>query len=119
MCFYTLIIVVILQVQIENENILTMRGKRKLDEIVNDKEEDTKFVRMERSPVKLFRKFTLPSDANADAITANCVDGVLMVTVPKIPPPEPAKPKTVKIAVDWAPSSAIRIWQPRGHRWRD
>lgn len=89
-----------IEVQIENENILTMRGKRKLDETVNDKEEDTKFVRMERSPVNLFRKFTLPSDANADAITANCVDGVLTVTVPKIPPPEPAKPKAVKIAVD-------------------
>nr|AAD09185.1 cytosolic II small heat shock protein HSP18.3II [Funaria hygrometrica] len=89
-----------IEVQVENENVLTMRGKRKLDEKVNEKEEDTKFIRMERSPVKLLRKFTLPSDANADAITANCVDGVLTVTVPKIPPPEPAKSKTVQIAVD-------------------
>lgn len=79
--------------------MLTMRGKRKLDVKEEKAEECTKFIRLERSPVKLMRKFTLPSDAKADGITAACVDGVLTVTVPKLPPPEPEKPKTMQIAV--------------------
>jgi HSP20 family protein len=87
-----------IEVLIENENVLTMRGKRKSDG-KEDGVDDTKYIRMERSPVKLMRKFTLPSDAKADGITANCVDGVLTVTVPKVPPPEPEKPKTIQIAV--------------------
>lgn len=89
----------VVQVLIENENVLTMRVKRKSDEEEEDGVDDTKYIRMERSPVKLMRKFTLPSDAKADSITANCVDGVLTVTVPKVPPPEPEKPKTIQIAV--------------------
>ena len=94
-----LMAIVVLQVLVENDNVLTMRGKRKLDEDEEKTEEDTKFIRMERSPVKLIRKFTLPSDAKVDGITAACADGVLTVTVPKLPPPEPEKPKTVQIAV--------------------
>jgi len=89
----------ILQVLVENDNVLTMRGKRKVDDKEENAGNDTKFVRMERNPVKLMRKFTLPSDAKADGITAVCLDGVLTVTVPKLPPPEPEKPKTIQISV--------------------
>eukprot|EP01018_Ginkgo_biloba_P020098 Gb_09555 [translate_table: standard] len=59
------------KVQIENDNVLTIRGKWKREEV----EEDTK-------------------------ISTVSQDGVLTVTVPKLPPPEPEKPKTVVIPVN-------------------
>ncbi|RVX17419.1 17.2 kDa class II heat shock protein [Vitis vinifera] len=42
------------------------------------------------------RKFVLPENANSDKISAVCQDGVLTVTVEKLPPPEPKKPKTIE-----------------------
>jgi len=88
-----------IEVLVENDNVLTMRGKRKVDEKEEKAGDSSKFIRMERSPVKLMRKFNLPSDAKTDGITAACVDGVLTVTVPRTPPPEPEKPKTIQISV--------------------
>ncbi|RVX17417.1 17.2 kDa class II heat shock protein [Vitis vinifera] len=43
------------------------------------------------------RKFALPENANTDKISAVCQDGVLTVTVEKLPPPEPKKPKTIEV----------------------
>ena len=45
------------------------------------------------------RKFVLPENANTDAISAVCQDGVLSVTVQKLPPPEPKKPRTIQVKV--------------------
>lgn len=42
------------------------------------------------------RKFSLPENANTDAISAVYRDGVLVVTVEKLPP---KKPKTVVVKV--------------------
>nr|GMD92424.1 17.3 kDa class II heat shock protein-like [Ipomoea batatas] len=53
---------------------------------------------MERRVGKLMRKFVLPENANKDKITAVCQDGVLTVTVEKLPPPEPKKPRTIEVA---------------------
>ncbi|GAB4836979.1 hypothetical protein Ancab_001893 [Ancistrocladus abbreviatus] len=38
-------------------------------------------------------------NANIEAIKAVCRDGVLTVTVEKLPPPEPKKPKTIQVQV--------------------
>ncbi|KAL0297190.1 UNVERIFIED_CONTAM: class II heat shock protein [Sesamum radiatum] len=54
---------------------------------------------MERRVGKFMRKFALPEDANTDKITAVCEDGVLTVTVEKVPPPEPKKPKRIEVKV--------------------
>ncbi|CAL9081522.1 unnamed protein product [Musa textilis] len=54
-------------------------------------------VSVERRVEKFMRKFQLPEDADLDAITALCQDGVLTVTVEKPPPPEPKKPKTIDV----------------------
>ncbi|KAL2620601.1 hypothetical protein R1flu_000806 [Riccia fluitans] len=67
-------------------------GERKREEATNQ----SKYLRMERPSGKFLRKFTLPSNANVDSILASCTDGLLTVTVPKIPPPEPHKPKTTE-----------------------
>uniref|UniRef100_A0A7N0V236 SHSP domain-containing protein n=1 Tax=Kalanchoe fedtschenkoi TaxID=63787 RepID=A0A7N0V236_KALFE len=72
-----------IKVQVENENVL---------------EEGVKYVRMERWG-KFMRKFTLQENANTDGITAVVQDGVLTVTVEKLPPPEPKKPKTIEVKI--------------------
>ncbi|KAH9322432.1 hypothetical protein KI387_017071, partial [Taxus chinensis] len=78
-----------IKVQVEDENVLTISGERKREE-----EQEVKFIRMERRVGKFMRKFTLPEDCNVDAISATCHDGVLSVTIPKLPPPEP---KTIQV----------------------
>jgi len=86
-----------IKVKIEDENVLNISGERKR----NEKEEETevKYIRMERRVGKFMRKFTLPADCNVEAISAACQDGVLTVTVPKLPPPEPKKPKTIEVKI--------------------
>ena len=86
-----------MQVQVEEENILVIKvsGKRKREE----EEEGCKYLKLERNlPQKMMRKFRLPQDAKADisSISAKCENGVLTVTVKKIPP---ATPKTVQVAI--------------------
>lgn len=82
----------------EDEKILAIKsnGKRKREEA---EEEGCKYLRLERraSP-KFLRKFRIPDDANAAAITAKCENGVLTVVIEKLPPPEP-KTRTVEVAV--------------------
>ncbi|CAK9165964.1 unnamed protein product [Ilex paraguariensis] len=84
-----------IKVQVEDDNVLVISGERKREE---DKE-GSKFVRMERRIGKFMRKFVLPENANTDAISAVCQDGVLNVTVEKLPPPEPKKPKTIEVKI--------------------
>ncbi|KAJ6733017.1 HEAT-SHOCK PROTEIN 20 FAMILY MEMBER [Salix koriyanagi] len=84
-----------IKVQVEDDNVLVISGERKRGE---DKE-GAKYVRMERRVGKFMRKFVLPENANTDAISAVCQDGVLTVCVEKLPPPEPKKPKTIEVKV--------------------
>lgn len=84
-----------IKVQVEDENVLLVTGERKREE----EKEGAKYVRMERRVGKFMRKFVLPENANVDAISAVCQDGVLTVTVQKKPPPEPKKPKTIEVKI--------------------
>lgn len=84
-----------IKVQVEEDNVLLISGERKREE----EKEGAKYIRMERRVGKLMRKFVLPENANRDAITAVCKDGVLTVTVEKLPPPEPKKPETIEVAI--------------------
>ena len=85
------------KVQVEDDNVLVISGERRLQE--EEKEGAGKDVRMERRVGKFMRKFVLPENANTDKISAVCQDGVLTVTVEKLPPPEPKKPKTTKVKI--------------------
>ncbi|KAG5591170.1 hypothetical protein H5410_041684 [Solanum commersonii] len=67
-------------------NVLLISGERKR----------AKFIRMERRVGKFMRKFSLPENANTNAISALCQDGVLTVTPQKLPPPQP---KTIEVKV--------------------
>uniref|UniRef100_A0AB38Z7E0 17.2 kDa heat shock protein n=1 Tax=Lilium regale TaxID=82328 RepID=A0AB38Z7E0_LILRE len=84
-----------MKVQVEDDNVLVISGERKRKE---DNEEG-KYLKMERRMGKLMRKFTLPENANTEAISAVCKDGVLTVTVEKMPPPEPKKPKSIEVKI--------------------
>ncbi|CAL5206212.1 unnamed protein product [Lathyrus oleraceus] len=84
-----------IQVQVEDENVLVISGERKREE----EKEGAKYLRMERRVGKLMRKFVLPENANTDAVSAVCQDGVLSVTVEKLPPPQPKKPRTIEVKI--------------------
>ncbi|XP_061373606.1 17.9 kDa class II heat shock protein-like [Gastrolobium bilobum] len=84
-----------IKVQVEDDNVLLISGERKREE----EKEGAKYLRMERRVDKFMRKFVLPENSNTDAISAVCQDGVLSVTVQKLPPPEPKKPKTIQVKV--------------------
>ena len=81
--------------QLENDNVLVIGGTRKHEE----QDPNVKYIRMERNSGTFMRKFTLPQNSNLEKISAACVDGVLTVTVPKIPPPQPTKPRTIEVTM--------------------
>lgn len=71
-------------------NVLTVKGEKKSER--EEKDEHRHYV--ERSYGSFSRAFTLPSDANGDAVKAHFHDGVLTVEIPKS---EERKPKVVDI----------------------
>ncbi|CAL9122225.1 17.0 kDa class II heat shock protein-like [Musa acuminata AAA Group] len=89
-----------IKVQVEDGRVLVVSGERKRGPDGEDgKDGGVKYLRMERRVGKFMRKFSLPDNADVDAISAMCQDGVLTVTVQKVPPPEPKKPKTIEVKV--------------------
>ncbi|KAL7193145.1 hypothetical protein ACSBR2_024870 [Camellia fascicularis] len=84
-----------IKVQVEDDNVLVISGERKREE----EKDGAKYLRMERRVGKLMRKFLLLENANTDQISAVCQDGVLTVTVEKLPPPQPKKPKTIEVKI--------------------
>ena len=69
------------------EGVLTIKGEKKTQSEV--KEEDYYFS--ERGYGSFFRSLSLPSDVDAKKIEANFEDGVLEVTLPKMPEVKPEK----------------------------
>ena len=73
------------------EGQLWITGERKHEE----EEEGKTWHRVERTYGKFRRVVTLGNDVNAEGVEANYVDGVLSITVPKVPETQ-AKKITVK-----------------------
>ncbi|MCE3051778.1 hypothetical protein HAX54_050785 [Datura stramonium] len=84
------------RVKLEDENMLVVSRERKKEKEKEDQER-IKYLRMERQFNKLLKKFMLPENAITDAISATFQDGVLLVTVEKLPPPEPKKSKVIEV----------------------
>uniref|UniRef100_M8AU83 Uncharacterized protein n=1 Tax=Aegilops tauschii TaxID=37682 RepID=M8AU83_AEGTA len=82
------------RMQVEDERVLVISGERRREE-----KEDAKYLRMERRMGKMMRKFVLPENADMEKISAVCRDGVLTVSLEKLPPPETKKPKTIQVQV--------------------
>lgn len=62
-----------------HEGVLSIRGSRTEEK----KEEDKGYVRTERRTGSFSRQFRVPTNAQADALTAEVKDGVLTIEVPK------------------------------------
>src|SRR5246127_5273754 len=80
-----------LDIRVEN-NILTIRGERKFEKKVDEKN----YLRVERSYGSFARSFSLANTVNTEAIKADYKDGVLTLSIPKR---EEAKPKQIKVSV--------------------
>ena len=76
-------------------NTLTISGERK--SAAETKEDDGRFLRMERVCGSFQRVVELPSSVNVDQVKASYRDGLLTVTVPKR---EEAKPKQIQVEVN-------------------
>jgi HSP20 family protein len=76
-----------------DEGVLTLRGERKLEKEV--KEEN--YHRVERAYGMFQRAVRLPSDIDAEKVTAAYDNGVLRVTIPKT---QPKKPKSIPVTVE-------------------
>lgn len=75
------------------QGVLTIEGERKHEK----EEKDKKKHRVERFYGAFCRRFTLPEDADADHIRADCRDGVLTVHIPRL---KVESPKAVEIKVN-------------------
>ena len=76
--------------EVEN-GVLTISGKRSKPEV---KEEN--LIHQETFSGEFSRRFELPSDADAEHITAKYANGLLELTIPK---KEEAKPKYIKVEI--------------------
>jgi HSP20 family protein len=73
-------------ISITAENrVLTLRGQRTFARSENQKG----YQRLERVEGSFLRRFTLPNNVQDDQIKARHINGVLEVTIPKVPTPEP------------------------------
>ena len=75
-----------------DDGMITIRGERKQQK--EDKNE--KYHRMESFYGTFERRFSLPDNVNADAISCESKDGVLTVHIPKAETPK-QKPKQIAV----------------------
>lgn len=61
--------------------VLNVSGERR----AMPRPDDAGVQRIERATGRFFRHFTLPETANAEGITAKCANGILEVSIPKMP----------------------------------
>src|SRR6266852_6928969 len=80
-----------LDIRVEN-NILTIRGERKFEKKVDEKN----YLRVECAYGSFARSFSLANTVNSEAIKADYKNGVLTLSIPKR---EEAKPKQTKVNV--------------------
>jgi HSP20 family protein len=70
-----------------DKGVLTIRGERRSEK----KASADGFERVERATGTFLRRFTLPESADAEAIKARHVNGVLEVSIPKRPQEQPRR----------------------------
>ena len=64
-----------------DNGVLTLSGERKSEDVT----EEQGFRRVERVSGRFFRRFNLPDTADAEGIRARSSNGILEVTIPKLP----------------------------------
>lgn len=76
-----------------DSGVLTVSGERRTE----TRTEDEGFRRVERSFGRFYRRFNLPDTADADGIKATSSNGILEISIPKLP-----EVKSRRIAVEAA-----------------
>jgi len=76
-----------------DDGVLTVSGERKAQD---EEQQDGRLHRVERRYGKFERRFQLPQDADADAITAQARDGVLYLSIAK---QATATPRNIEVKV--------------------
>jgi len=76
-----------------DSGVLNVSGERR----AVPRADDAGVQRIERATGRFFRHFTLPETADAEGITAKCTNGILEVSIPKMP-----EIRARRIAVDAA-----------------
>ncbi|MED6145490.1 hypothetical protein PIB30_025796 [Stylosanthes scabra] len=84
-----------INLRVEDENIMVVTGERKREQRQQD--DGVKYLRTERMVGKFLRIFSIPDNGNKDRISALCKDGVLSVTIEKLPPREWKEGKTIEV----------------------
>ena len=69
------------------KGVLTVRGERRSEK----KATEDGYTRVERASGSFLRRFTLPETADAEAIKASHVNGVLEISIPKRPQEQPRR----------------------------
>ena len=69
-----------------DKGVLTVRGERRTEKKAADG-----YERVERASGTFLRRFTLPESADAEAIKATHVNGVLELSIPKRPQEQPRR----------------------------
>jgi len=64
-----------------DNGVLNVSGERRAE----TRSEDARAQRVERVAGRFFRHFTLPESTDAEGITAKCSNGILEVSIPKLP----------------------------------
>jgi HSP20 family protein len=72
---------------VAEKGVLTIKGERHSEQ----KSDTASYERVERVSGKFLRRFTLPENAQADAISAKQTNGVLEVSIPKQPQVQPKR----------------------------
>ena len=81
------------KVEVEDGRVLQISGERSVEK----EDKNDKWHRVERGRGKFFRRFWLPEDAKLDEVKASMENGVLTVTVPKVPEKKP-EVKSIQIS---------------------
>lgn len=84
------------KVTVNEENILTIKGEKKREDVINDKADEKVMIRAERNFGSFTRSFMLPDNVKKDSISAKYENGVLNLTLLKI---QPEMPKEVEVQI--------------------
>ncbi|KAJ1275182.1 hypothetical protein BS78_05G116700 [Paspalum vaginatum] len=82
----------------ESGRVLRVAGERRLDDEEEGKKEGERWHRAERAVGRFWRRFRMPAGTDVDRVSARLQDGVLTVTVPKVPGHRGREPRVISVA---------------------